>query len=58
MGKVDVSLGRCLPLVTDLPAELYPDGHGERELSLTSPGAVALLTACVLCLPVRPPEQE
>lgn len=57
-GDVDVSLGGCFPLVTDLLTELRPHGHGERELSLASLSAAAVLGACVLCLPVRLPEQE
>lgn len=57
-GDVDVSSGGCFPLVTDLLTELHPDGHGERELSLASLCAAGVLGACVLCLPVRLPEQE
>lgn len=55
---MDVSLGGCFLLVTDLPAELHPDGHREMELSLPSAGAVAVLGASVFCLPVKLPEQD
>lgn len=43
-------MGGCFLLVTDLPAELHPDGHREMELRLTSAGAAAVLGASVFCL--------